>query len=98
MPSWTLQELRARRPELLAAAARRGARRVRVFGSVARGDSQPSSDVDFVVQFDAGRSLLDHGGLQMDWQELLGCRVDVVSERSLRDRMRQSVERDAVEL
>lgn len=98
MRSWTLQGLRARRAELLAAANRRGARRVRVFGSVARGDAQPSSDVDFVVQFDAGRSLLDHGGLQMDWQELLGCRVDVVSERSLRDRMRQNVERDAVEL
>ncbi|KAA0256229.1 MAG: nucleotidyltransferase [Acidobacteria bacterium] len=98
MPAWTLQELRARRAELLAAATRRGARRVRVFGSVARGDSQPSSDVDFVVQFDVGRSLLDHGGLQMDWQELLGCRVDVVSEKSLRDRMRQNVERDAVDL
>lgn len=65
---------------------------------MARGDLQPSRDFDSVVQFDAGRSFLDHGGLQMDWQELLSCRVYVVSEKSLRDRMRGNVGRDAVDL
>lgn len=93
-----LQELRVRREEILGLAAARGAHRVRVFGSVARGDSTPTSDVDFLVQLDDQRGLFDLGGLLMDLQELLGCDVDVTTEAGLRPRVADRVLADAVEL
>ena len=91
-------ELMSKRRQILEVAAKRGARRIRVFGSAARGDSGPASDVDFLVDFEPGRSLLDQGGLLMDLQDLLGCKVDVVSERGLRARYRERVLREAVPL
>jgi predicted nucleotidyltransferase len=91
-------ELMSKRHQILEIAAKRGAKRIRLFGSAARGDSGPSSDVDFLVEFEPGRSLFDHGGLVMDLQELLGCKVDVVSERALRPRYRERVLREAVPL
>jgi predicted nucleotidyltransferase len=94
----TLAELRARRDQILALANSHGARNVRVFGSVARGEQTPESDLDLVVDFDAGQSLLDHGELIMDLEEALGCRVDVVSSRGLRERFRHRVLADAVPL
>ena len=51
-----------------------------IFGSVARGDAGEQSDLDLIVRFEPGRSLLDHGGLVMDLRELLGRRVDVIDE------------------
>ena len=75
-----------------------GASRVRVFGSVARGDATEASDIDFLVDLDDGRGLLDLGGLLMDLQELLGHNVDVVTEAGLRSRVAQRVLDDAVEL
>ena len=98
MSTWTLAALRQKRDEIIATAARWGARDVRVFGSVARGDAQPTSDVDLLVEFEPGRSLLDHGGLLMDLQEILDCRVDVVTARAMRPRFRDRVEKDAVPL
>lgn len=98
MQTVTLESLRSHGDEIRAIAARWGVRRLRVFGSVARGDATPSSDVDFVVEFEPGRSLFDHGGLLMDLQDALGCPVDVVSERGLRPRFRDRVEREAVEI
>jgi predicted nucleotidyltransferase len=92
----TIEMLRRRREEILAIAARYGVRTIRVFGSIARGDAGPGSDVDFVVEFEPGRSLLDHGGLIMDLQDALGCKVDVVSARGLRDRMRARVDAESV--
>lgn len=92
----TISELRRRREEILAIAARHGARNVRVFGSIARGDSGPDSDIDFVVEFEPDRSLLDHGGLIMDLQDALGCKVDVVSLHGLRDRMRTRVDAESI--
>ncbi|MCS6938434.1 MAG: nucleotidyltransferase domain-containing protein, partial [Roseiflexus sp.] len=78
----TLAELvREKRAEILAIAAKHGARNVRVFGSVARGDADAQSDVDFLVEFDLDRSLFDHAALLLELQELLGCPVDVVNER-----------------
>ena len=69
----TLDALRANRREaILEPARRRGARSVRVFGSVARGDAGPGSDLDLLVEWEPGRSLLDHAGLVQDLQELLG--------------------------
>ena len=96
MAAWTLDSLKARREEIIALASRWGAGNVRVFGSVARGESRPGSDVDFLVEFERGRSLLDHGGLVADLSDSLGCRVDVVSAKGLRERFRARVEAEAV--
>ena len=98
MPGLTLDHLRERREQILALASRHGARNVRVFGSVARGDAVASSDLDLVVDFDTGRSLMDHGELMLDLEAVLGCRVDVVSARGLGDRFRERVLADAVVL
>ena len=84
--------------EILRIAARHGAKNIRVFGSVARGDSDAASDVDVLVDMEPGRSLLDMGGLLMDLQNLLGCSVDVVTERGLRPRIRDRVLKEAVPL
>ena len=95
----TIEQLRTqRREEILRLAAFRGARNVRVFGSVARGDSSERSDIDFLVDLEPGRSLLDLGGLNLDLERLLGSRVDVVSSRGLRERVRDRVLREAVPL
>ncbi|HET6442595.1 MAG TPA: nucleotidyltransferase family protein [Phycisphaerae bacterium] len=93
-----LEDLRAKRGEILQIAAKRGARNVRIFGSAARGEADERSDVDVLVDMEPGRSLLDMGGLLMDLQELLGRRVDVVSERGLRERIRERVLREAIPL
>ena len=90
--------LKAKREEILRIAARHGARNVRVFGSVARGEADAASDLDVLVDMEPGRSLLDMGGLLMDLQDLLGCRVDVVSERGLRERIRERVLQEAIPL
>jgi len=90
--------VRNKREEVLRIAERHGARNVRVFGSVARGEAMPDSDVDFLVDMEPGRSLLDLGGLLMDLQELLGRRVDVVTEQGLRSRVRERVLREAMPL
>jgi predicted nucleotidyltransferase len=83
--------LQEKREEILRIAARRGAYNVRIFGSVARGEAGPDSDVDFLVELEPSRSLLDLGGLLMDLQDLLECEVDVLTEAGLRDRIRQRV-------
>lgn len=95
----TLHQLRTTyAAEILAIAKRYGASDLRVFGSVARGDSLPESDIDFLVELEAGRSLFDLGGLLMDLQELLQCRVDVVTTAGLRPRIRERVLHEAVRL
>jgi predicted nucleotidyltransferase len=80
----TLDVVRSRRAEILAAARHRRASRVRVFGSVARGEAGLDSDVDFLVDFDDEASLLDQVGLIQDLHHLLGVGVDVVSSGGLR--------------
>ena len=90
--------LQDKREAILSLAARRGARNVRIFGSAARGDAGPDSDVDFLVDLDADRSLLDLGGLLMDLRELLGRDVDVVTEPSLHWYIRDRILREAVPL
>jgi predicted nucleotidyltransferase len=71
---------------------------VRVFGSVARGEADEQSDIDLLVEFEPNRSLLDHAGLWVELQELLGVKVDVVSERGLKPRIRQRVLQEAIPL
>ncbi len=93
-----LEEIRNRRDEILRVAARHGAHHLRVFGSVARGEADERSDVDFLVELEKGRSLLDLGGLLMDLQDLLGRRVDVVTEKGLKARIRDRVLGESVPL
>jgi hypothetical protein len=86
------------RQAILEIAQRYGASNIRLFGSVARGDADENSDLDLLVRFEPGRSLLDQGGLLMDLRELLGVKVDVVSEGALSGRFGQIVRKEAVSL
>jgi predicted nucleotidyltransferase len=90
--------LREKRLEILEIAARRGATNVRVFGSVARGNADPQSDIDILVDMEPGRSLMDLGGLWWDLNQLLHIKVDVVTEKGLRPRLRERVLREALPL
>jgi predicted nucleotidyltransferase len=83
--------LKAHRKEILQIAARNGAINVRVFGSVARGDNTPDSDIDFLVNLEAGRSLMDLARLLRELNTLLGHPVDVVTEAGLRSRIKPQV-------
>ncbi|MHC4228161.1 MAG: nucleotidyltransferase family protein [Planctomycetota bacterium] len=87
-----------KKEQILALSAKHGASNIRVFGSVANGTAGEGSDIDFLVDMEKGRSLLDLGGLLMDLQRLLDRRVDVVTEKGLRKRIRQTVLRQAVKL
>lgn len=78
-----LDELIARREELLRVAHSHGAVRVRVFGSIARGTAGPASDVDFLVDLEPGRTLLDLMALMREWGALLGRRADVTTPAAL---------------
>lgn len=97
-PAITLDGVRRARTDIVDVAARRGASNIRVFGSVARGDASATSDVDFLVDLEPGRSLVDLGGLLMDLAELLGVDVDVVTEAGLAPRVRERVLAEAVPL
>jgi len=88
--------LKSRREEILRIAAKHGAHNIRVFGSVARGEADSQSDIDLLVEFERGTTLLGHAALVQELEELLGIKVDVVSERGLRDRVRERVLREAV--
>jgi uncharacterized protein len=90
--------LKEKREEILRIAAEHGARNVRVFGSVVRGEARPDSDLDFLVDMDPGRTLLDMGGLLMDLRDALGQEVDVVTERGLKTRIRDRVLKEAMPL
>ncbi len=90
--------LEQRRAIILQLAAQHGARNVCVFGSTARGDARADSDLDLLVEMEAGRSLLDLVGLKQDLEESLGCRVDVVTRASLSPYFRSDVLREAVPL
>lgn len=94
----TLAGLQRMRDQIVVVAARRGATNLRVFGSVARGEAKPSSDLDLLVDLEPGRSLVDLGGLLMDIADLLGVEVDVVTEASLKPRVRARVLAEAVRL
>ena len=95
----TLHELQTtKREQILYYADRSGARNVRIFGSVARGDNDARSDIDFLVDLEPGRSLLHLIRLRRTLEALLDTTVDVVSSRGLRERMRQKVMAEAVPL
>lgn len=87
--------IRDKRGEILRLAEKHGAKNVRIFGSVARGESGPESDVDFLVDLDPERSLLDHATLLAELKELLGRRVDVVTENSIYWLLRRRILKEA---
>lgn len=94
-----IQELlKGKRDEILRIASKHGARNVRVFDSAARGDAGEDSDVDFLVEFEPGTSLLQHGAMIAELEELLGRGVDVAPEKMLHERLRARVLREAVPL
>jgi uncharacterized protein len=90
--------LKAKRREILAIAARHGARNLRVFGSVARGEAGPESDLDLLVEMDPDKSLMDHVALMQDLEDLLQRKVDVVSERALHWYIRDRILAEATPL
>ena len=93
-----IELVREKRQEILRIAAKHGAHNVRVFGSVSRGEAGPESDVDFLVDMDPGRTLLDMGGLLMDLRDALGHKVDIVTEHGLKTRIRDRVLKEAIPL
>jgi uncharacterized protein len=93
-----LDQVRRSRTAILQSAARYGAHDVRIFGSVARGEAGPASDVDVLVAFEPSRSLLDLVGLNQELEELLGCRVDVVAEGGISPYLEDRILKEAVPL
>ena len=98
MPLKIDELLRAKRQEILTIAARHGAHNLRVFGSVARGEAGPESDLDILVEMEPGKSLLDHIALMQDLEDLLQRKVDVVNERALHWYIRDRVLAEATPL
>ena len=87
-----IQELlKAKRNEILDLTAKHGATKVRRIGSVARREETQESDIDFLVEIESDRSLLDHAALILDLEALLGRKVDIASDRGLRPRVRERV-------
>ena len=92
-----LERLRSLRREIYEIAGKHKAARVYVFGSCARMEETPDSDIDFIAEFQPHSSLFDLGGLQYDLQKLLGCKVDLIPEDSLtEDAFAASVRKDMV--
>ena len=89
------EALKGKREEILRIAAKYGARNVRLFGSAARGEASDGSDVDFLVEMEPGRSLIDLAGLRLDLMELLCREVDVVTESGLYWLLRRKILREA---
>lgn len=92
------EQVRVLRQDILQAAEASGARRVRLFGSAARGQESSASDVDLLVSLDPGRTLLDLARLEARLEQLLYRAVDVVPESGLREPFRSTVLRDAVDV
>lgn len=93
-----LEVIRENREEILRIATIHGATRIQIFGSVARGEERPESDIDFLVELVPGRSLLDQVALKQDLENLLNCSVDVVTEGELHWYIKEQVLREAVPL
>ncbi|ACK66958.1 DNA polymerase beta domain protein region [Rippkaea orientalis PCC 8801] len=96
----TLKQLiQNKREDILKIATKHGAFNVRVFGSVARGEENENSDIDFLIDYDLAKtSPWFPGGLLVDLEELLGCKVDVVTEKSLNHLIKERVLKEAIKL
>lgn len=93
------ESLQEKREEILSLATKHGAFNIRIFGSVARGEDTENSDIDFLIDYDLTKtSPWFPGGLLMDLEELLGCKVDVVTEKSLHPSIKEKVLKEAIKL
>ena len=90
--------LKTKRNDILRLAAQHGARNVRVFGSVARGEASPTSDIDLLVKMDLGRSLLDLIELSQELESILHCKVDILTDEGLSPYLEQRIHAEAVPL
>ncbi len=93
-----IEQLKEKREDILRIASQHGASNVRIFGSVVRGETRPDSDVDFLVELEPDRSLLDHVALIQDLSDLLGRQVDVATDKGLRENLRDRILNQAVPL
>ena len=93
-----LNDIKVRRDEIIRICELHGGHNVRVFGSFARGENNPQSDLDLLVHFEAGRSLIDHIAMIQDLSEYLGQKVDVVPDDALNKYIREQVLHEAVAL
>ena len=87
-----------KREEILRITAAHGARNLRVFGSVSRGEATEKSDIDLLINLEPGRTLLDIVAIKQDLEDLLGCKVDVVTEDAVSVYIREQILKDAVSL
>jgi uncharacterized protein len=94
----SIDDLRLRRHEILSVAFRHGARNVRVFGSVARGDDRPDSDIDLLIDVERGRSLLDVIGFEQELSQLIGRRVEVLTVAGLSPYLQRRILDEAASL
>jgi predicted nucleotidyltransferase len=92
------ETIREKRDAILRIAAKHGATQVRLIGSVARGQARPDSDVDLLVSWSEGTSLLDQAALMLELESLLGRKVDIASDGWVKPSIRESVYRDAIAL
>jgi uncharacterized protein len=90
--------LKDKREKILRITASHGAQNVRVFGSLARGEAGPDSDIDILVELDHGRSLLDIIAIKQDLEDLMECDVDVVTEAAISPYIREQVLKEAISL
>jgi len=93
-----LELLKQRRHEILRLASQHGAHNVRVFGSAARGEADTDSDIDFLVELEPDRTLFDLGALLMDLQDLLGRKIDIVTDDSIYWLLKRKILKEAVSL
>ena len=99
MADSTIREtIREKREAILRAAEKHKATEVRLIGSVARGEARPDSDIDLLVTWAEGASLLDQAGLMLELESMLGRKVDIASDGWVKPSIRESVYRDAVAL
>ena len=94
----TLNDLKREREQIKRVAQKYGASNIRVFGSISRGEGGPKSDIDFLVDFDADRSLLDLVGMKLELEELLGYKVDLVTEKAMHRLIADQVIKEAIPL
>ena len=92
------ETIREKREAIVRIAARHGATQVRLIGSVARGEARGDSDIDLLVTWNEGTSLLDHAALMLELESLLGRRVDIASDGWVKPSIRESIYRDAIAL
>ncbi len=93
-----LEQLRQKRADILTIADKYGATNLRIFGSVARGDDRPDSDIDILIDQENRWSLFDHIGMMQDLEDLLECKVDVAVAKGLRKRFYDRIVPEAIAL